>query len=146
MSTLSLREFAGHLTEIMSVIIKEFLKYQTGEFYKTRITLPQFFVMDMLNRRGESRMTDLARFINVTTAAMTGVVDRLVRDGYAMRTSDPNDRRIIKIRLTPKGDRTVKRIIERRRQMIMKIFGMISQAEREEYLKILTHIRDRLKE
>ena len=78
--------------------------------------------------------------------AMTGIVDRLVREGYLRRESDPKDRRIIKIRLTAKGERAVTQILEKKKQMIIKMFGMISQGEREEYLRILTHIRDHLKD
>ncbi|OGW85804.1 MAG: hypothetical protein A2987_05915 [Omnitrophica bacterium RIFCSPLOWO2_01_FULL_45_10] len=91
-------------------------------------------------------MSDLAKSLSVTTAAMTGIVDRLVREGYLRRESDPKDRRIIKIRLTAKGERAVTQILEKKKQMIIKMFGMISQGEREEYLRILTHIRDHLKD
>ena len=44
-------------------------------------------------------MTDLARFMTVSAAAMTGIMDRLVRDGYAARGYDTKDRRIIKAKL-----------------------------------------------
>jgi DNA-binding MarR family transcriptional regulator len=83
--------------------------------------------------------------MNITTAAMTGIVERLVRDKYVVRTSDPNDRRIIRVRPTAKGSRIVKDMIENRKRLVMKIFGVISEKEREEYLKILMHIREHLK-
>jgi len=89
-------------------------------------------------------MTDLAHFMNVTTAAMTGIVERLVRDGYVERMSDPNDRRTVKINITRKGERAVHRVAENRKKMTARIFGMITQAERDAYLKILMHIRDHL--
>lgn len=145
MRKISLAEFASDVTEIMPVIIHQFMKSQISEFYKVKLTLPQFIVLDILNGHGESKMTDLARFMNVTTAAMTGLIERLVRDGYAARISDPRDRRVVKIKLTAKGSSIVKNMIEKRKRMTMKIFGMISQKEREEYLKILMHIRDHLK-
>jgi len=146
MARVTLEEFADKVSEIMPAISKEFLRHQTGEFYRMKITLPQFIVLELLSRHGASKMTDIAHFMNVTTAAMTGIVDRLVRDGYAARASDPDDRRIIMARLTPKGLNLVKKMVGHRRRMTMKIFGMVSQAEREEYLKILTHIRDHITE
>jgi len=87
-------------------------------------------------------MTDLAGFMKVSTAAMTGVVDRLVRDAYALRVFDPQDRRIIKVRLTPKGAELIKRINRQKRNMIVNIFGKISDSERQDYLRILTRIQD----
>ena len=144
MQKISLAEFGDKVTEIMPVIVHQFMKSLSGEFYKVKLTLPQFIVLDILNGHGESKMTDLSRFINVTTAAMTGLVERLVRDGYVARTSDPKDRRVVKIKLTARGGSIVRNMIEKRKQMTMKIFGTISQKEREEYLKILMHIRDHL--
>lgn len=146
MAQISLQEFADRVGEVMHVVVRESLKYQTTEFHKLNITLPQFVVLNFLNRYDESNMTDLAHLMNVTTAAMTGIADRLVRDGYVVRINDPNDRRIIKIRLTTKGARIVKNIIEKRKQMTIKLFGMVSPRERQDYLKILEHIRDHLKE
>ena len=145
MTHLTLGEFSDKVGEIMPFIMREFVKHQSGEFYKTKITMPQFIVLESLHRHGELKMTDMANFMNVTTAAMTGVVDRLVRDGFATRMHDPDDRRIVKIHLTAKGLNTVKRVLDDRKKMTMKIFGMISQEERDNYLKILEHISDHLK-
>lgn len=144
MSVPSLSDFADKIGEIMPVIMKEFMRIQGEEFHKLKITMPQFFVIESIHRTGECKMGDIAKFLNVTTAAITGIVDRLVRDGYVLRSSDPRDRRIIKIGLTAKGDKTVKNMIEKRRQVSINMFGMISQREREEYLKILTNIKDKI--
>ena len=146
MSNLLIAEFVDKVSEIMPVMMREFFRQETNEFYKLKITLPQFVVLDMLNRQGESKMSDLAHLINVTTAAMTGIVDRLVRDGYVKRTHDPRDRRIVNVALTVKGTSSVKEMINQRKKMTAKIFGMISQEEREEYLRILEHIRDHIME
>ena len=146
MASLSLAEFADRVNEIMPVISREFLRHQSGDFYKMKITLPQFVVLDTLNRCGESRMSDLARCMSVTTAAITGIADRLVRDGYVVRASDPKDRRIVKVRLTAKGTSMIRKSIVQRKNMMMDIYGAISQKEREEYLRILAHIRDHIVE
>ena len=91
-------------------------------------------------------MTDISRSAGVTTAAMTGLVDRLVKYAYVKRSSDPKDRRIVKIALTGEVSMTVKKMLDHRKKVVMKIFGLVSEAERDEYLRILTNIRDRLKE
>lgn len=140
--SLSLSDFADKLNKIMPVIMKEFVRRDTNELYKDKITLPQFLVLGFLNEKAEARMTDLAQFMKVTTAAMTGIVDRLVRDGYVSRLYDPQDRRIIRIKITSKGSELVKRINHQRRRMVIDIFGKISEAERQDYLRILTRIHD----
>lgn len=146
MSAHTLSQFSDKLNEIMPVISKEFLKHQTGDLFKARVTMPQVVVLDVLFRHPESKMTELARAINVTTAAVTGIIERLVRDGYVKRLSDPADRRITKVSLTGKGASTMRKMNEHRKHVTEKIFGMITEEERESYIKILEHIRDHLKE
>lgn len=145
MNTLSLDMFVDKVGEIMPSLSREFLKNQTIDFYKVKLTFPQCFMLDMLDRSGELNMTDLAKSMNVTTAAMTGVADRLVRDSYVVRASDPKDRRVIKIRLTVKGKKAVRMIHEHRRQMLLKLFGVLSVSERKEYLRLLTKIKEGVK-
>jgi len=140
MSHMPISDFADKMTKIMPVLIKEISRRNVGELYKDKVTMPQFFILNFLNQEDESTMTDMAKFMDVTTAAMTGIVDRLVKYGYVLRLSDPDDRRVIKIKATAKGEDLVKKINKQRRQMIMEIFSTISQREREDYLRILTRI------
>jgi DNA-binding MarR family transcriptional regulator len=142
MSQISLSEFADKMSEVIPLISKDFLRQQSSEFYKVKVTLPQIIILNFLHTQGETKMSDMARTMEVTTAAMTGIVDRLVRESYVTRIYDPSDRRIIKIRLTSKGKILVERINQQRQQMIIKIFGKISAVERQDYLRILMHIRD----
>lgn len=136
----SLIEFANKLNEIMPVMMREFSKRQVEEIYQGHITLPQFLIMDCIQSRGESKMTDLANFMKVTTAAMTGIVERLVKSGYVERVFDPEDRRIIRIKLNAKGSGFLKRAEERRREVAINIFGQLSKKERDDYLKIANRI------
>jgi DNA-binding MarR family transcriptional regulator len=139
---LSLPEFADRLNEILPAIMRKFFNRQTNEFFKGKITLPQYIVLEFLKRQEEAKMTDIAAFLGVTTAAATGIIDRLVKCGYVTRMHQPGDRRVVKIRLTAKGTEVVKKILQEKRQMIMEMFGALSQAERDEYIRILMRIQE----
>jgi DNA-binding MarR family transcriptional regulator len=144
MSHIPLSEFADKVNELMPAIAREFMRQQPPAFHKMRLTLPQFVILDYLSREGESKMSDLARAMNVSTAAMTGLIDRLVRERYVLRHSDPKDRRIVNIALTEKGQKIIKYMVQQKRQMIINVFGRISEAERNQYIKILTHIKEHI--
>ncbi|MDD5255221.1 MAG: MarR family transcriptional regulator [Candidatus Omnitrophica bacterium] len=139
---LALPEFADELNRLIPFLLKEMVRRNTKEHFKERITLPQLLVMQFMDENQSSRMTDVATFMKVSTAAITGLVDRLVRSGYAARLLDSNDRRIIRVNLTAKGRGLIKKINDQRRQMVVHIFGKISEQEREDYLRILRRIRD----
>lgn len=146
MPQVSLLEFVDKMKEIIPIILREFARRQVNELYKGKITLPQFLILELLHREKESRMSDLAHFMRVTTAATTGIVERLVRDGYVVRVYEPQDRRIIKARLTAAGNGLVNKVNEQRRKMLIKIFGKLSGKDRGDYLRILMQIKDILNE
>ncbi len=141
-----LMEFADNLEEIMPALMKKFARYQVSELYQGQITLPQFMVLNFLAHSGESKMKDLAGFMHVTTAAMTGIVERLVCDCYVKRLYDPEDRRIIRVDLTTKGKELLFKIRQQRRRLVIKVFSKISDRDREDYLRILRQISDVLTE
>lgn len=142
MPDLTLSEFADRIEEVVPAVMRGFARMQGNELFKGKITLPQFFILSHLYRHGESKMSELAKVTDVSTAAITGIVDRLVRDGYITRLYDSNDRRVINIKLTGKGSELVKRISHQRKQVTSEVFGRISKEERDSYLSIMLHIRD----
>lgn len=144
MEDLTLSEFADRVGSVMSVLMRSFLKQQTSKFYQMKVTIPQFAILNFLNTEGEHKMTDMAKFMNVSTAAITGIIDRLAKSGYVIRRPNPDDRRIIRVKLTSRGHGLVKKSFQQRRQMIIDMFGKISQKERGDYLRILTHIKEHL--
>ncbi|MCI5095005.1 MAG: MarR family transcriptional regulator [Rhodobacteraceae bacterium] len=67
-------------------------------------TLPRFDVMAALSQRPEGlKMSEISDLLKVSNGNVTGIVDRLVDDGIALREPVPGDRRANKVRLTPKG-------------------------------------------
>lgn len=142
MLRLTLSEFSEKINEIMPLIIKEFVRRQENELCKGKITLPQFVILDFLLNKQVANMTEISRFMGVSTAAITGIVDRLVKYGYVARMPEPQDRRIIKIMLTSTGSSLAKKIIQQRRKTVMDIFGKVSESDRSEYLRILSRVHD----
>ncbi|HEV7805083.1 MAG TPA: MarR family transcriptional regulator [Solirubrobacteraceae bacterium] len=57
--------------------------------------------LDIIDREGPVTAGRLAVASGLTTAAVTAVVDRLAKAGYARRRDDPSDRRRVLVELTP---------------------------------------------
>jgi DNA-binding MarR family transcriptional regulator len=60
-----------------------------------------FEAMDVLDWTGPIPAGELAKRIGLTSGAVTGVIDRLERDGWVRRTSDARDRRRVIVELVP---------------------------------------------
>jgi DNA-binding MarR family transcriptional regulator len=59
--------------------------------------------LDILDQHGSMSAGDLAQDSGLSTGAITAVIDRLERAGYARRVPDPADRRRVLVELTPKA-------------------------------------------
>src|SRR5919197_5271858 len=58
--------------------------------------------LNIIENSGGLTAGELAAAAGLTTGAVTGVIDRLQRVGYARRVPDPTDRRRVKLEVTPK--------------------------------------------
>jgi DNA-binding MarR family transcriptional regulator len=67
------------------------------------ISLTAASTLRRLERDGPRRLTELAAAEGVTQPGMTQLVQRLERDGYADRATDPSDGRVVLVRVTPAG-------------------------------------------
>jgi len=142
MTGISITDFAQKMEKIMPEIMRGFLRRQHSDIYEGKITLPQLLILDLLSTHGFFKMTDLAKYMKVTTAASTGIVQRLVLLGYVQREYDEKDRRVIRIKLSLKGGALLKKINQQRTQLVTKIFKQISEDDRGEYLRILIQVKD----
>ncbi len=66
--------------------------------------------LDILERSGPLSAGDLAAASGLTTGAITVVLDRLERSGYARRLRDDSDRRKVLVELTAKAARSAQDI------------------------------------
>jgi len=72
---------------------------------KVGLTQTDLLAMDLISRDNEVTAGQLARELNLTTGAITGLIDRLQKAGLARRVDDPNDRRRVLVRATAKEQR-----------------------------------------
>jgi DNA-binding MarR family transcriptional regulator len=134
--------FIDQLNLLMPEIIRGFGRNHFGDMLKTEISMPQVLAMEYLLKNTSVKMTDIARILGISTAAATGIVDRMVKKGYLRRKFDVDDRRIIRVELTSKGEEMIAKISSQRRKMFTKVFSRVSQEDRKNYLRILNKVRD----
>ncbi len=84
------------------------------ELSREKLSYPQFFLLTYLAEEEGLSMTNIAKMMGHSTAASTGMVDKLQELGYTQRSHAASDRRKILVRITPKG----REIVETMRQSI----------------------------
>lgn len=79
----------------------------------------------------------LANAAGVTRATMTGLIDTLERDGLVKREPDPNDRRMMSVRLTGKADRFLRTLLPHHFKVMSALMSTLSEAERKALVRLL---------
>ncbi|MCI4327052.1 MAG: MarR family transcriptional regulator [Thermoplasmata archaeon] len=103
----------GQAEEILGQMRRVFAKtlFDVGNA-KSGAPLPmlQHFAFHGTLQDGGTTQRELAEFLGVSTGYVTGLVDRLERDGLAVRRRDSVDRRVIHVSATPQGRRVHARL------------------------------------
>jgi len=87
-------------------------------------------------------MSAIAQKMGHTTAAASGLVDRLENLGYVMRSVARDDRRKVMVCITPKGSALVRRIREEIVGNLMKVLNHLTPDEQKAWLQIYSKIYD----
>jgi hypothetical protein len=86
---------------------------------RLELSVTEWKCLDALDHSGALTAGKLAELTGLTTGAITGIVDRLVRRGKVERQPDPSDRRRVIIQSRPDPARA---------QALGEIFGALGEA------------------
>ena len=96
----------------------------------TGLSMPQFSILMQLHHRGGCGMSEISERFEVTPAAASQLVDKLVQSGFIKRDEDPNDRRAKLLNLTDKGRELIRQGIEERYRWVDQLAEKLSTEER----------------
>ena len=85
---------------------------RTNRLFSVNLTMQQLKVLILLTRHDGIASQELTRHLGVTSATLSGIVDRLVAHGYVTRTEDQHDRRIRRIHLSAAGREILTEIMD----------------------------------
>ncbi len=117
-------------------------KLEAPTIKKHGITLTQFAVLESLYNKGELRIQDLIDKMLTTSGNMTVVIRNMIRDGWIVRKSNPEDKRASLINLTPKGRQFIEQILPEHYDNIGNIFAILTEEERRDLVSILKKFKN----
>lgn len=81
---------------------------------------------------------ELADRTGVTRATITGLIDTLERAGLVTRTPHPDDRRMMSVELTPRGEKLLVQILPAHFRQMAWLMEPLSESERKTLVRLLT--------
>lgn len=100
------------------------------------VTIHQLTALGHL-KGGSVTMRELAKHLDVSESSATAVSDRLIRQGLVERSSDPTDRRVVRLSLSPAGSALVERLDEAATSKIGELLAALTDTQLEQLIDIL---------
>jgi len=94
------------------------------------LSMPQFSILMQLHYRSNCGVSDISDRFDITNAAASQLVDKLVQSGLIQREEDPQDRRAKLLNLTEKGRRLIQQGMEQRYRWVDQLAGKLTPEER----------------
>jgi MarR family 2-MHQ and catechol resistance regulon transcriptional repressor len=100
------------------------------------LTMGQFGVLEALLHLGPMCQHTLAKKLLRSGGNVTLVIDNLEKHGWVRRERQQNDRRLVKVYLTPKGQRLIARVFPEHAEAITREMSLLAAEEQETLRRI----------
>lgn len=126
------------LADLCSELVRRLRLLERTEVACCGVPLSQAMVLQTLHDAGSAeRMSAVAAALGVAQSTATRLVDPLVREGLVRREPDPEDGRVVVIRLTDRGRCTAQELETRSQRWSMNILQRIPETEHKQVLTAL---------
>jgi MarR family transcriptional regulator, organic hydroperoxide resistance regulator len=106
------KEVISEIMELQQQMNKVLIPYAIKSWQKLKVPLAQLKSLLIIAGKGETNFRTLAQDLGVTPGDITGIIERLVAQGFVSRKPSPEDRRIIWLQATDKGRDLLANLIE----------------------------------
>lgn len=133
---------ADRLADFIMFAQRSFLLDLSKELNKGNVSYAQFFLLGYLANEDYLTMTDISKKMGHSTAAATGLVDRLEKLGYVQRLHAADDRRKVMVQITRKGIEMVSRLRNVIADSISQVMAATESGEEEDIQPIYSQLRE----
>ena len=133
---------ADRLADFIMFAQRSFLLDLSKELNKGSVSYAQFFLLGYLANEDYLTMTDISKKMGHSTAAATGLVDRLEKLGYVQRLHASDDRRKVMVQITRKGIEMVTRLRNSIADSITEIMAAQESGEEEAIQPIYSQLQE----
>ncbi|HVY44965.1 MAG TPA: MarR family transcriptional regulator [Minicystis sp.] len=109
------------------------------------LTGPQLTVIKLLESLGDLSLSTLSERIRAQNSTVTGIIDRMEREGLVRRERSAEDRRVVYIRLSDKGHKLAQRIEVEPMEIFKQALVDLPQADLKDLVRILGKLQKRVR-
>lgn len=105
---------------------------------------PVYFMLDAVASEDGISQAQLGRLFEVAPTRVTRLAQKMEADGFVRRERDPEDNRVVRIRLTAEGRQMFETASGRHRAFSSKLQKALENSERKELQRLLAKLQNTL--
>lgn len=107
------------------------------------ITPVRYFLLKSLSRGDNVPLSELSERMGCSCSNITGLVDRIEKDGLVVRERNGEDRRVIRLKITKEGKRFMEKLPDPEKEFSSAL-NSLSKSEQKELVRLLTKLQEGL--
>ena len=135
-----IKKYVSRMDDVLPTLVKNFQVPRLPRLYGTEITLPQYFALATITRKGKCMVGELSKLLGVNVNTVSELVARLVKKHFVKKERDEKDRRKVHIHLTQLGKRIIRKVDHCKRRHI----GGILRNLTEDDCRVLIQIMEKM--
>lgn len=139
----------GTLNELLVKLFNDILRIEEQSLKDDQfrdLSITEVHVLEAIGLDQERNMSSVARDLDITIGTLTIAINNLVRKGYVNRSRSDEDRRIVLISLTEKGQEAFENHSQFHDEMIKTTISKLSEDEMKVLISALGNINGYFKE
>ncbi len=119
-------------------LIEELLNKFTSEAIEMDLSLQEHYIIEVLGRNERMTISNLADRVSAPLTTISSTLDRLYEQGFVERERSQEDRRVVEVSLSEKGQEFFEANQEETQELVDKFLSRLSQEDREDLYRILS--------
>lgn len=104
--------------------------------FQPNVGISSILVLAELRTKGMQKQSTLSNELGYTPGAMTNIANKLIKEGYAERKYNEDDRRMVLLAITEKGLSILKEAQQTGQELRQELFEVLSKEEIAQFLAI----------
>lgn len=121
-------ELSNELVASMFTVFRS-LRSGVAKQFEEFIPMNEFFVLRILDRETQEKVSQLAHELHVSSSHITAVSEKLIARELVERTRCTSDRRVVFLKITEKGSILVREMEERKTKFIKEKLEVLSEED-----------------
>ncbi|MDK2805636.1 MAG: hypothetical protein PWQ94_800 [Thermoanaerobacterium sp.] len=116
-------------------------KSMEDEFRELNITGPQGMIIGILMRHGKMKISELSEKMGLTSSTVSGIIDRLEKQGMVKRVRSSDDRRVVYVNIDEEFKKKSKEVFKKIEDKFRDMMNKATEEEHDEIVKGLNTLK-----